>query len=175
MITLQENAYITIAEADVFFQGYLNGVFWESITPEMKERYIITASKEIDRAYPYIGYRSENTQAMEFPRNLYGYIDSRNDVLFQNLKDAVCYQIEKLYKTQGETDEIDDLRNKGVSSFDIGGVSGDINLNRDTLKLAPKAFQCMNPYICKSARINRYRENYVDRLRNEFLNKDNIV
>lgn len=175
MIILQENAYITISEADLFFQEYLNGSFWDEIPPVDKEKYIITASKEIDMAYHYIGYKTDEDQTMQFPRTLYAVVDIRNDSIFQDLKDAVCFQIEHLYKTNGETDEIDHLRGKGVSSFDIGGVSGDINLNHENLKLSQKAYQCLKPYIMKNPSVLRYSQTYLDSMRNRFFSDKNIV
>jgi hypothetical protein len=69
------NAYCTVVEADAVIDDLpLAAVrlVWTAATTDDKTRSILYATKLIDRAFTFVGARATATQALEWPRYVYG-------------------------------------------------------------------------------------------------------
>ena len=64
------NSYVTLAEADAYFETVPSSTTWDDKTDDQKNRAIISATRWIDTLNFY-GDRCSNGQALSWPRNNY--------------------------------------------------------------------------------------------------------
>lgn len=97
------NSYVSITEADSFFNGNpFFGDQWVSKSDSEKEYWLQSSTRSLDRMYSYIGVRSSDVQALEFPRE----INNRShpsDIVEKRIKDAQLELIVLMNKELGET------------------------------------------------------------------------
>ncbi len=79
-IELYKNSFVTLDEANSYFQERFDSDKWFELDVELQEKLLITASKKINKA-DFIGQKLDESQPMEFPRNF---------DMPQDIKDAVC-------------------------------------------------------------------------------------
>ena len=90
------DAYVTVAETDSYVTDYIRGhSTWSSLSTANKERAIREATQSVDLLWGsrFIGYRSNEDQALEFPRtagyDADGYAIAGNEIPTK-LKHAVA-------------------------------------------------------------------------------------
>ena len=64
------NSYVTLAQANTYFETVPDSSTWTNKTDDQKNRALIAATREIDNLVFY-GDRCDNGQALKFPRNNY--------------------------------------------------------------------------------------------------------
>ena len=64
------NSYVTLAQANTYFETVPDSTTWTNKTDDQKNRALIAATREIDNLVFY-GDRCDNGQALKFPRNNY--------------------------------------------------------------------------------------------------------
>ena len=64
------NSYVTLAEADAYFETVPNSSTWDDKTDDQKNRSIISATRWID-SLNFYGDRCDTSQALSWPRNNY--------------------------------------------------------------------------------------------------------
>jgi len=64
------NSYVTLAEADSYFETVPNSGTWDDKTDDQKNRAIISATRWID-SLNFYGDRCDTNQALSWPRNNY--------------------------------------------------------------------------------------------------------
>ena len=64
------NSYVTLAEADSYFETVPDSHSWDNKTDDKKNRALISATRWIDTLNWY-GQRCDNEQALSWPRNNY--------------------------------------------------------------------------------------------------------
>ena len=64
------NSYVTLAEANDYFETVPDSSTWTDKTDDQKNRALIAATRWID-SLVYYGDRCDNAQALKFPRNNY--------------------------------------------------------------------------------------------------------
>ena len=86
------NSYVTVAEADTFWNTQLRADDWNNATEDDKARALIMSSKRVDNE-SYYGDRVSTTQALKFPRKNIGYIDGidLDDIIPTQIKEATYY------------------------------------------------------------------------------------
>jgi hypothetical protein len=89
------NSYVTVAEADAYFDDRLNAAAWTSADESTKSKALVTATRLVDD-FRWEGAAVSADQALAFPRNGY-YFDPRKGCLAsfpegtpQKVCDAVC-------------------------------------------------------------------------------------
>ena len=87
MLEIYKNTYVTIEEADEYFNEKLGADFWADLDETSKEKALVTASRQID-IQPFLGRKADPEQEMSFPRIIRG---KKYDVL-NRIKAAVCEQ-----------------------------------------------------------------------------------
>jgi spore maturation protein CgeB len=75
-LVLNTNSYVTIAEADSYFETRIDSAEWTSSSDEVKEQALVTATQLIDDR-PWIGFAVSSSQALAWPRKEAMYYDSR--------------------------------------------------------------------------------------------------
>ena len=64
------NSYVTLAEADAYFETVPSSTQWDNKQDDKKNRALISATRWID-SFVFYGDRCDNGQALKFPRNNY--------------------------------------------------------------------------------------------------------
>ena len=64
------NSYVTLTEANTYFETVPDSSTWTNKTDDQKNRSLIAATRWID-TLSYYGSRCDNGQALKFPRNNY--------------------------------------------------------------------------------------------------------
>ena len=64
------NSYVTLAEANAYFETVPSSTTWDDKTDDQKNRAIISATRWID-SLNFYGDRCSNNQALSWPRNNY--------------------------------------------------------------------------------------------------------
>ena len=64
------NSYVTLAEANTYFETVPDSTTWDDKTVDQKNRALIAATRWID-TFVFYGDRCDNGQALKFPRNTY--------------------------------------------------------------------------------------------------------
>jgi hypothetical protein len=120
------NSFVTLAEADAYMDGRLNGSAWESATEDNQNRALVEATRELS-ARTWKGRRVDDTQALAWPRQwagdpdspLQGYFDT--DVVPQRVKDACCELAFQFIKA-GTTDVAAQDSTIGVTREKVGEI-----------------------------------------------------
>lgn len=126
-----DTSYATIEEIDSVIEGMFNNVLWNVLTKPQKTAAIISASRDIDISYPWVGYKYFFNQRLEFPRKMAEdvwnsqpdstYYDLLNASQFQiemrnNVKIACAYQAYYIAKIGGNDIHLEN-RSRGISSI----------------------------------------------------------
>ena len=64
------NSYVTLAEANTYFETVPDSATWDNKTDDQKNRSLISATRWID-SLNFYGDRCDNGQALKWPRNNY--------------------------------------------------------------------------------------------------------
>jgi len=64
------NSYVTLAEANTYFETVPDSTTWDDKTVDQKNRALIAATRWID-SFVFFGDRCDQNQALKFPRNNY--------------------------------------------------------------------------------------------------------
>ena len=64
------NSYVTLAEANTYFETVPDSTTWDNKTDDQKNRALISATRWID-SFNYFGDRCDDGQALKWPRNNY--------------------------------------------------------------------------------------------------------
>jgi hypothetical protein len=87
------NSYATLAEAETYMEGRLNGSTWDADTDDNKNRALVEAAREL-QVLRWTGTRVDTTQALAWPRQWAVDVDDPNGDYYattevpQRVKDA---------------------------------------------------------------------------------------
>ncbi len=62
------NSYADSADGDAYFEGHLYSAAWELSAADRKEQALVMATRVIDAAYRFNGWRAHDEQALQWPR-----------------------------------------------------------------------------------------------------------
>jgi len=63
------NTYINLADADIYFNNRFGSATWLGMTDALKEQALVSATRLLDNYSDWIGEKTEEDQALQFPRN----------------------------------------------------------------------------------------------------------
>ena len=136
-ITVGENSYIDIEEADEYFSGRLHAESWSGADSETKEKALRQATKEIDRQ-PIRGRKTDISQSLAFPR----YPDTE---IPEAVKEACCE--EALALLERGNSQRRKLQQEGVQSFSIGNMSETYITGAGKGLLSQEAKELLRPWL----------------------------
>ncbi len=139
-ITVGENSYIDIEEADEYFAGRLHAESWSGADSETKEKALKQATKEIDRQ-PLTGRKTTDNQALAFPR----YPDEE---IPEAVKEACCE--EALALLERGNSQRKKLQQEGVQSFSLGNMSETFAVGAGKGLLSQEAKELLKPWLLGS-------------------------
>ena len=119
------NSYVTLAQANSYFETVPDSSTWTNKTDDQKNRALIDAARQIDTLNFY-GDRCDNGQSLKFPRNNYEVDDVELSctVVPNNIKYA---QYELARQLANDTDAI--TGNKGTVGTPEKVKIGDLEVN----------------------------------------------
>jgi hypothetical protein len=135
-LVLNTNSYVTIADADTYFETRIDSAEWEVADDETKEQALVTATQLIDERH-WIGAAVSSSQALAWPRKNAIYYDPRmgqqitvaNDEVPSQIKIAVYEQA--LHLVQNE--DLIAQKTQTFESISVGSISLSDN-NNDVTK-----------------------------------------
>lgn len=110
-IELYKNSFVTLDEAQVYFEERYDSDEWFNLTDDEKEKLLITSSKKIN-AFDFVGNTKSENQTMAFPRDY---------EMPQDIKDAVCEEAIATIKSS-ENMHIKNQKDN-ISSISLGAGS----------------------------------------------------
>lgn len=133
-LVLNTNSYVTIADADTYFETRIDSAEWESADDETKEQALVTATQLIDERH-WIGAAVSSSQALAWPRKDAIYYDPRmgqqitiaNDEVPSQVKIAVYEQA--LHLVQNEdliAQKVQTFESISVGSIRLTDSNGDV-------------------------------------------------
>ena len=125
-LVLNTNSYVTIADADNYFETRIDAAEWDSSNDETKEQALVTATQLIDERH-WIGAAVSSSQALAWPRKNAIYYDPRmgqqitvaNDEVPSQVKIAVYEQA--LHLVQNE--DLLAQKTQTFESISVGSIS----------------------------------------------------
>jgi hypothetical protein len=142
-ITVGENSYIDIEEANEYFKNRLHAESWGQADDETKEKALRQATKTIDRQ-PLRGRKTETGQALAFPR----YPDTE---IPEVVKEACCE--EALALLERGNSQRRKLQQEGVQSFTLGNMSETYAPGSGKGLLSQEAKELLRPWLLKAVNI----------------------
>lgn len=126
MLIIGTNSYLSLEEANEYFDNRLPTSDWENLPDKLKEKALIQAAKELEK-YHYKGRKLAYSQALSFPRYYHSYYDNLNYLnlnlsgqIYQEVKDAQCEIALALLTPK---DSRQKLQAAGVTKVSFGDVS----------------------------------------------------
>ena len=139
-ITVGENSYIDIEEANEYFAGRLHAESWGQADDNTKEKALKQATREIDQQ-PLKGRKTETSQTLAFPR----YPDSE---VPEAVKDACC-EVALALLERGNSQRRK-LQQEGVQSFSLGNMSETYAAGAGRGLLSQEAKELLKPWLLGS-------------------------
>ena len=62
------NSYASVADGDSYFEGHLYAAAWTAATAGTKAAALVMATRLVDSQFQFNGYRANETQALQWPR-----------------------------------------------------------------------------------------------------------
>lgn len=125
------NSYASVSDADAYHEGHLYSSAWTGASAATKEAALVMATRLIDGSYQFNGYRSSDTQALQWPRQhcpdpdklasawtaQFGTVrpEFDSDKIPKVLADATCEVARELAKA----DSTDAAEGEGISRLSI--------------------------------------------------------
>lgn len=157
-----DNSYIELEDADKYFKNTLFENEWKSNSDNEKERALISATQVIEglggsRLSEYFankamfhGSPSSQAQVLHFPRTT--DIDNTGSyVVPQMVRNAVCEQAFYMLQEKNNPDPlpVDRMRDFGLNSISMDGISTSWIAGRRPSGIAPKSWVLMKGYVKK--------------------------
>lgn len=143
-LTENENTFISLEDAESYLETRLNIANWTNATEEDKKKALIQATLKIDNAFPFVGFKQNNEQALQFPRYKYYRLDRvRPSIIDQvngnyedigtpkEIKYAVCEEALALLELSSSVHFTN--QKMGINSISLNGSSVSYNSNPQKL------------------------------------------
>ena len=156
-LVINKNTYVTVEEADTYFNQRLSSEAWLEAESEDKEKSLIMATRVINQ-FRYIGRKLSNDQKLAFPRIDSSLVLNDAQLIKYNLnqdkvpEDVKYAQLEQaIYYLEGE-DANRQLMDAGITSFSSNGASFSMQ-NDGYAALSQSARLYLKPYLTKGGRL----------------------
>lgn len=128
-LDISSNSFLTVLEADSYFDERVGSVVWTDAAEEDKERALIQASRELSDLFDWKGYRREIDQRLAFPRYSLCtrddyYVD--DDKVPREIKESTCELAVVLLSGSIAADSPLD---EGLNKIKVGDI--ELNFSKD--------------------------------------------
>lgn len=149
-LALNDNSYIDVAGAELYFADRLNTTAWDGATAGDKSASLIQATKAIE-AMKFLGTRYDSTQKLSFPRDGI-YVDGilmDATVVPENVKEAVCeYAILMLQEDYTAPDDLE-----AFSEVAVGSIKIKTNRSKGGKSIPPMVSSLLSNYKDSTVRL----------------------
>lgn len=149
MLVKYVNSYVTVEEADFYFDSTLQSEEWNKYDTTTKEKALIIATRQIDRL-PFSSRKLDINQPLEFPRI------NTNLPFTDGIPDAIAYATceQALFLLKGGSKR-QELQKQGVKSYSLGDLSETFadNLSEAQKTICPEALSYLRKYMLGSVAI----------------------
>jgi len=125
-LVLNTNSYVTIADADTYFETRIDAAEWDSSNDETKEQALVTATQLIDERH-WIGAAVSSSQALAWPRKNAIYYDPRMGQQITVANNEVPSQVKiAVYEQALHLVQNEDLLAQKIQTFEsisVGSIS----------------------------------------------------
>lgn len=125
-LVLNTNSYVTIAEADEYFETRIDSAEWSDSSDEIKEQALVTATQLIDDR-PWIGIAVSSSQALAWPRKEAIYYDPRMGQDITIAEDEVPHQVKFAVYEQAlhllQNEDLISQKTQTFESISVGSIS----------------------------------------------------
>lgn len=129
------NSYVSLAQANTYFDTHPQSAGWTGLaSDDLRNRYLVTAARVLDSCFDFNGYKVNQSQAMQWPRQGAEDRNSGNsgqrvsgsqiqdgyfpaDEVPQGVKDAQCEMARFLIAGN----RMDDAPGTGIREFELTG------------------------------------------------------
>lgn len=158
----QANSYVSLEDAEAYFEGRLVSELWEQLTDDQKKKALITATRRIDREKFGGQITLYGVQSLQWPRTgvvSRDYINSRDvaptfeptgfyyvdaNTIPDELKQATCEQAYfYLLQAADETTTVSDYDLEVLSSYAVGPLNATIKANVKADRLPTIVYQLL--------------------------------
>ena len=158
------NTYISLADAETYFDNILNNETWNCTTTNRKNIALMSATKNIDKL-KLRGMKAVSTQTLKFPRAIYNAFNTSHRYFYDNyftiyenwyietsvqqsVLDAVCEEAQELLVSKSKRLS---LQEQGVKAFKLGNLSETfVTRSTSNLILSSTAKEYLTPYLARS-------------------------
>lgn len=128
MLTVGTNSYVTLAEANAYFENRLDVAAWESADDPTKEKALTTAAMMLNEII-WVGVATSDTQQLAFPRigeylePVLGKVVTLDPAVIPNrIKASQCEQSYQLLNNDGLLDEKGTVSKIKVDVIELEGL-----------------------------------------------------
>lgn len=115
------NAYLTIAEANAYFETHSYAATWDDASDDDKCRALQTATRQLDSSFEFVGSVSSSTQALLWPRDEVvgpnGY-DEPSDAIPVRIQQATAELAQQLLASNRQADS--ETETEGIQRLRLG-------------------------------------------------------
>jgi len=142
------NSYVTLAEANAYFDEHLNVSEWTDATDDLKNRALIQATRRLDQL-SFNGGKATEAQALKWPR--IGVVDDEgygidSDEIPQQMKDAQC----ELALAMLASDLLVDTGLEGFEMVEVGPVKAVPKHQQKAGELPENVRREISPFLYQS-------------------------
>lgn len=115
------NSYITIADANTYFETVSYSSTWDDAADDDKCRALQTATRQLDTSFDFVGFVSSSTQALLWPRDEVigpnGYAED-SDAIPVRIQQATAELAQQLLASNRQADS--DTETEGIQRLRLG-------------------------------------------------------
>lgn len=115
------NSYLTIAEGNTYFESHPYSLTWDDAADDDKCRALVTATRQLDFSFEWIGSVASSTQALLWPRDdAYGpngYLHLTDEIPV-NILNATAELAQQLLDSNRQADS--DAETEGIQRLRLG-------------------------------------------------------
>jgi hypothetical protein len=155
-LVLNTNSYVTIADADTYFETRIDSADWVTSSDQIKEQALVTATQLIDDN-AWIGSAVSSSQALAWPRKNAIYNDTRLGLQVSIAEDEVPSRVKiAVYEQALHLISNEDVlmgQSQTFESISVGSISLS-DSNGDTTRIPMKAstaLKSIRPLILKGS------------------------
>jgi hypothetical protein len=155
-LVLNTNSYVTIAEADTYFETRIDSANWVTSSDEIKDQALVTATWLIDDS-SWIGSAVSSSQALAWPRRNAIYNDPRLGLQISIAEDEVPSRVKTAVYEQAlhlvNNEDVLMGQSQTFESISVGSISiSDSNGDTTSIPMKPStALKPIKPLIVRGS------------------------
>jgi hypothetical protein len=115
------NSYITLADAEVYFETRVGSTVWDNATDEQKKALLVNGTRQLDQNFRWNGSIASDTQSLRWPRTDAYNCDGEeqaSDTIPVDIENATCEMALFVGETTGGTQD-NSVKSAKVGSLEV--------------------------------------------------------